>query len=147
MWLNIYNEIVRDYNTHFSFFHTMAIMWYTFEVPKSFRIYAYKNIYNWEEKRHLFRSIQTTLMCSWPFGKKWSIIDIFNLSLVKPITTPQIQIQRIQLQLQQVYRYSLTQWYPPQGKSLVVSYKDSWEDCSKCMCKVSETVGFPSITY
>ena len=33
---------------------------------------------------------------------------------------------------------SLTQWYPPPGKNSVVSYKDSWEDCSKCMGKFSE---------
>ena len=34
---------------------------------------------------------------------------------------------------------SLTQWYPPPGKNYVVIYKDSWEDCSKCMCKLLET--------
>ena len=34
---------------------------------------------------------------------------------------------------------SLTQWYPPPGKNSVVSSKDSWEDWSKCMCKLSET--------
>ena len=33
---------------------------------------------------------------------------------------------------------SLTQWYPHQVKYVVVSYKDSWEDCNKCMCKVLE---------
>ena len=34
---------------------------------------------------------------------------------------------------------SPTQSYPPPGKNSVVSYKDSWEDCSKCTCKLSET--------
>ena len=34
---------------------------------------------------------------------------------------------------------SLTQWYPPAGKNFVVSKKDSWEDLSKCMCKLSDT--------
>ena len=27
----------------------------------------------------------------------------------------------------------------PPGNNSVVSYKDSWEDCSKCMCTLSET--------
>ena len=29
---------------------------------------------------------------------------------------------------------------PPPGKNSIVSYKDSWEDCSKCMCKLSEKI-------
>ena len=33
------------------------------------------------------------------------------------------------------------QWYPPPGKNSFVSYKDSWGDCSKCMCKLFIGVG------
>ena len=79
----------------------------------------------------------------------WNIVNIAHLTeLLKENTEYTgyfwgipFQQNSAKLFLQITWKTSilLRLWYPPPGKNFVVSYKDSWEDCSKYMCKLSET--------